>query len=98
MDTKDKSVVSEYMVLLLAFLGLIQFVGSVLNTALNFVVSLILLVISAFGVMWLWDIGKRKQFKSKDTIIAMALIVVGYLLFVTIPTLVPTSMSSLVMP
>jgi hypothetical protein len=93
----NKRNISEYVVLLLAVVGLISVGGAVLQQAIGFVGSVTLLAVSSFGAIWLLNQAKGNRFGGRETAIAIGLIVAGVLLYNFAPAAFPRAFS-LVMP
>lgn len=89
----EKKTISEYLVLAMAMLGIVATASEVIKTALGFLGSIVMLGISAFGAVWLYNLAKEQKWKSKDTIMAISLIVSGFILYNITPLIFPQTFS-----
>lgn len=94
--------VKNFLVLALAFLGFVNFASGVLQNLLNigrqglgFIGSVVLLSVSAGGVVWL--VNGLRMGSKKDILLATLLIVGGIFLYKFVPDAFPKTFS-LAMP
>lgn len=85
--------IANAFVLILACIGVVHIISGMFDILFKSALTLVIIAIGGFGVVMLFNIAARKDFRSPDTILALVIIGISIALFYFMPHIVPMNMS-----